>query len=140
MISTEERNKIVVNKKADMINKRHHGRITINTNPAEYQGSIVTIPALSGCSAFSFNREIIDDTPGQPVRVAKRDIYGGGVRGFADLDERLQGKANPTPAHPKQKAKEPSEQIQARVSKKIDKMLESADEQALEDFFLSLLD
>lgn len=134
MISTEERNKLVVNTKANIINKRHHGKITIKTDPSEYAGSIVTIPAVPGCAAFSFNHELIDDTPGRPARVAKRESIGGGVSGFADLDDKIK-----VAAGVKENVTESKEQLHARVNRKLTKVIEDDSEQALEEFFDSLI-
>ena len=134
MISKEERNRLVVSKKAETINRRHHGKIYIKEDPDEYAGSIVTIPGVNGAAAFSFTRELIDDTPGRPVRVAKRETIGGATNGYEDLDDKLQRKNNrPVVNVVKQ------EPIQARVARKLDKVIEDSSEQALDEFFASLL-
>lgn len=134
MLSTDERNKLAVDIKADNIDRRHRGKITIKRDPSQYEGSIVTIPALSsGCTAFAFKKELIDDTPGRPVRVASVDIIGGSGNGYSDLDDRLQGKKPDTP----NRTAKPNKH--AQVAKRVDSAIESEDEQALDDFFAALL-
>lgn len=132
MLSTEDRNKLAISMKADAINRRHKGKIQIKEDPAEYAGSIVTIPSLAKCAALSFTRELIDDTPGKVVRVVSRELFGGGVRGFTDIDDQLQGK----------ELKPDKQQVSVKnkkALKKLDKALNDSDEQALDDFFASLL-
>ena len=122
--------------KADNIDRRHRGKITIKRDPSQYEGSIVTIPALSsGCTAFAFKKELIDDTPGRPVRVASVDIIGGSGNGYSDLDDRLQGK-KPDTANRTAKS---GHNKHAHVVKRVDSAIESEDEQALDDFFAALL-
>jgi carbon monoxide dehydrogenase subunit G len=132
MISTEERNKLAINAKADAINKRHHGKIYIKTDPAEYAGSVVTIPSVAGAASFSFNRELLDDTPGRPVRVAERGVVGGAVNGYADLDAKLGGKAG-------KQNKQAESKLVKKINKGLEKAIEDDSEQALDDFFASLL-
>ena len=136
MLSTDERNRLAVGLKADAIDRRHRGKITINRDPNQYAGSIVTIPTMTtGCSAFSFRKELIDDTPGRPVRVASIDTIGGAGNGYQDLDDKLMGK---TP-EVKKKTNKPEQNMHARIAKRVDKAIESENEQALDDFFASLL-
>ena len=137
MLSTDERNKLAVSLKADDIDRRHKGKITINRDPNQYAGSIVTIPTMSnGCSAFAFKKELIDDTPGRPVRIVRVDTVGGNGNGYQDLDDKLMGKK---PVAVKKAVAKPEQTMHARISKRVDKAIESADEQALEDLFASLL-
>lgn len=132
MIRTEERNKLVVEAKADIINRRHHGKIYIKTDPAEYSGSMVTIPTLSGASAFSFNHEILDDTPGRPAFITKRTTISGNANGYSDLDDKLLGK------DVKHIAKKASDTVD-KINRGLSKAIEDDSEQALDDFFASLL-
>jgi hypothetical protein len=133
MISTDERNKLVISAKADIINKKHRGHILINTDPNEYQGAVVTIPAVRGCAAFSFSHSVLDDTPGKPVTIARQEILGGGVRGYSDLDETLQGK------NKNNKQKKVNKTKAEAVSERIEKIIDSSDEQALDEFFSNLV-
>lgn len=136
MISKEDRNKLVVAKKAEAINRRHHGKIYIKEDPAEYAGSIVTIPSVNsgGAVSFSFTHELIDDTPGRPVSVARRGTIGGAVNGFADLDDKLKGKETRSV-----NTSNKQESIQARVVRKLDKVIEDPTDQAVDEFFASLI-
>lgn len=136
MLSTDERNKLAVGLKADDIDRRHRGKITINRDPSQYIGSIVTIPTMTnGCSAFAFKKELIDDTPGRPVRIASIDTVGGAGNGYQDIDDKLMGKKPEV----KKQVKNPKQTMHARIAKRVDKAIESEDEQALDDFFASLL-